>query len=79
MGFVQAQQNCPFADLEAGCFFLMICACTGQAPSTTGILFQKYVYITFSMKMVLNCVHIWSVDLLLVNDKAPERVFVRMQ
>ena len=31
------------------------------------------------MKMVLNCVHIWSVDLFLVEDKAPERVFVGMQ
>ncbi len=34
--------------------FLVICAATGRAPSTIGILFQKYVYSTFSMKMVLN-------------------------
>ncbi len=43
---------------------LVICAGTSRARSTIGSLFQKYVYSTFSMNMVLNCVHIWSVDLL---------------
>ncbi len=50
-----------------------------SSTNTTGSLFQKYVYSSLSMKMVLNCVHIWSVDLLLVEDKVPERVFVGMQ
>ncbi len=31
------------------------------------------------MKMVLNFIHIWSVDLFLVEEKEPERFFVRMQ
>ncbi len=31
------------------------------------------------MKMVLNCVHIWSIDLFLVEDSALERAFLRMQ
>ncbi len=61
--------------------FLVICATAGYRSSanTIGSLFQKCVYSSFSMKMVLNCVHIWFVDLFLVEDKAPERVFVGMQ
>ncbi len=35
--------------------FSVICAGTGQAQSTVGFLFQKYVHISFSMKMGLNC------------------------
>ncbi len=46
-----------------------------SSVNTIGSLFQKYVYSSFSMKMVLNCIHIWSVDLFLVEDKVPERVF----
>ncbi len=47
--------------------------CNWSSTNTMGILFQKYVYSTFSMKMVLNCVHIWSVDLSLVEDNVPVR------
>ncbi len=50
----------------------VICAGTSRAQSTKGSLFQKYVYSTFSGKMVLNCVHIWSVNLFLVEDKVLE-------
>ncbi len=39
--------------------FFMICADRYRSSaSTTGILFQKYVYSSFSMRMVLNCVHV---------------------
>ena len=37
----------------------------------------KVVSSSFSMKMVLNCVHIWSVDLFLVKDNAPVRNLVK--
>ncbi len=37
--------------------FLVICAGTSQARSTVGIVHQKYVYSSVSLKMVLNCVH----------------------
>ncbi len=47
----------------------MICAAGYRSSTnTTGSLFQKYVYSSFSMKMVLNCVHIWSVYLFLIKD-----------
>ncbi len=59
--------------------FLVICAGTGQAQSTKGILFQKYVYSTFSMKMVLNCIHIWSVNFFLVKDNVQGRNWISMQ
>ncbi len=48
--------------------YLVICAATGRARSTVGILFQKYVYSNFMVKIVLNFIHIWSVDLFLVQD-----------
>ncbi len=38
-----------------------------------GIVSQKFVYNSFSMRMVLNCVHTWSVDFFLVKDMAPGR------
>ncbi len=64
-GPVRRQIN-PFYPLS----FLVICATAGHRSSanTIGSLFQKYVYSSFSMKMVLNCVHIWSVDLFLIKD-----------
>ncbi len=49
--------------------FLVICAAGyWSSVNTIGILFQKYVYSSFSLKMVLNCIHIWFVDLLVVKD-----------
>ncbi len=43
---------------------LVICAAGYRSSeNTTGILFQKYVYSSFSMKTVLNCIHIWFADL----------------
>ncbi len=39
-------------------YFFVICTTTGRARSTTAILFQKYVYSTYSMKIVFNCIHI---------------------
>ena len=54
----------------------MICAATGRARSTTGILFQKYS--TFSMKIVLNYVHIWFVDLFSVKDKVLGRKLIKI-
>ncbi len=60
--------------------FLVICAAGHRSSANTkGILFQKYMYSSFSMKMALNYVHIWSVDLFLVEDQVLERVFVGMQ
>ncbi len=61
--------------------FLVICATAGywSSVNTSGSLFKKYVYSSFSRKMVLNCIHIWSVDLFSVEDKVPERVFIGMQ
>ncbi len=47
--------------------------------STTGIIFQKYVYSTFSMNMVLNCVHNWSVNFFLVKNKVPGRYLINVQ
>ncbi len=38
----------------------------------------KVVYSSFSMKMALNCVHIWSVDLFLVKDKVPGRKLIKI-
>ncbi len=58
--------------------FLVIGAATSGARSTIGSLFQKYVYSTFSMKMVFNFIHIWSVDLFLGKDKAPRRKLIEM-
>ncbi len=44
--------------------FLVICAAGYRSSANTiGILFQKYIYSSFSLKMVLNCVPIWSVDI----------------
>ncbi len=58
--------------------FLVICAAGYQwSANTIGSLFQKHVCSTFSMKMVLNCVHIWSIDLFLVKDKAPVRNLIK--
>ncbi len=51
--------------------------CTGHQSNTTGSLFQKYVYSSFSMKMVLNCIHFWSADLFLVKDNAPARNLIK--
>ncbi len=48
----------------------------GTSANTLGILFQKFVYSTFFMKIVLNCIHIWSVDLFLVEDEAPESFYL---
>ncbi len=49
--------------------FLVICAAGHRSSANTiGILFQKYVSSSFSMKITLNCIHIWSVDLFLVED-----------
>ncbi len=59
--------------IAAQTIFLVICARTDRVRSTTGFLFQKYVYSTFSMKMVLNYIHIWSVNYFLVKDKVPGR------
>ncbi len=44
-----------------------------SSANTKGSLFQKHMYSSFSIKMVLNCVHIWSVDLFLVKDNVPAR------
>ncbi len=58
--------------------FLVICAAGYRSSANTiGSLFQKHVCSTFSMKMVLNCVHIWSADLFLVKDKAPVRNLIK--
>ncbi len=38
---------------------------------------SKNVYRSFSMKMVLFCFHVWSVDLFLVTDRAPGRKLVK--
>ncbi len=48
--------------------FLVICAGHQSSANTIGSLFQKYVSSSFSMKMVLNCIHIWFVDLFLIKD-----------
>ncbi len=48
------------------------------AQSTIGSLFQKSVYRSFSLKIVLNCIHIWSVDLFLVKDKVPARKLIKI-
>ncbi len=40
---------------------------------------SKYVYSSFFMKMVFHCVHIWSVDLFLVEDKVTVRNLIRSQ
>ncbi len=37
---------------------LVICAGYRSIGSTTGVVYQKCVYSSLSMKMVLNCVHI---------------------
>ncbi len=72
-------------------FFLL---CFGEAPRTsevfdfwwfaparysTGIVFPKYVYSSLSSEMVLNSIHIWSVDLFFVKGKVPGRNLIRMQ
>ncbi len=49
-----------------------------SSANTTGSLFQNYVYNSFSMKMVLNCIYISSVDLVLVKDKVPGRKLIKM-
>ncbi len=48
-----------------------------SSPNTKGVLFQKYVYSNFSMKIVLICIHIWSVDLFLVKDNMPGRNLIK--
>ncbi len=53
----------------------------GRAPvkhEALWALSAKSVYSSFSMKIVLKCVHIRSVDFL-VKDDVPETVFLRMQ
>ncbi len=72
------QQSSANKFFEATKQFLVICAATGRARSTVGILFQKYIYSTFSMKMVLNCIHIWSIDLFLVKDKVLGRKLIKI-
>ncbi len=61
--------------------FLVICAMAGYrlSANTIGSLFQKYVYSSFSMKMVLNYIHIWSVDLFLIKNQVPGRNLIKMQ
>ena len=57
----------------------MICAAGYRSSANTiGILFQKYVYSTFSMKIVLNCIHIWFVDLFSIKDKVPGRKLIKI-
>ncbi len=46
--------------------FLMICAGYQSSAKHNRHPSPKVVYSSFSMKIVLNCVHIWSVDLLSV-------------
>ena len=59
--------------------FLVICVAGYRSSANTiGSLFQKYVYSSFSMKMVFNSIHIWSVDLFLVKDKVPGRKLIEM-
>ncbi len=58
--------------------WLVICTATGRVQSTTGSLFQKSVYSSFSMKIVLNYIHIWSMDLFLVKDKVSGRKLIKM-
>ncbi len=60
--------------------FLVICAGYRSIAEAlrAGIIFPKYVQSSFSVKMVLNCVHIWSVNLFLVKDKAPGRKLIKM-
>ncbi len=66
----EAIQRVSCARPASGEHFLVICATRYRSSmNTKGILFQKYVYSSFSIKIVLNCVHIWFVDLFLVKDK----------
>ncbi len=61
---------CP-TDIGYGLFVVVLVICAAgywSSMNTIGSLFQKYVYSSFSMKMVVNCVHIWSVDLFLIKD-----------
>ncbi len=37
-----------------------------------------HFYSSFSMKMVLNCIHIWSVDLFIVKYKVLGRKLIKM-
>ncbi len=52
---------------------------TSPARSTAGIFNQKDLYSSFSMKMELNCVYIWSIDFFLVKDKLPGRNLINVQ
>ena len=61
------------------CLLVIYAARNQFSMNTIGILFQKYVYSSFSLRMVLNCVHIWSVDLFLVKDLATGRNLMKMQ
>ena len=52
---------------------------TGQAQSTKGMVYQKLcTTVVFSMKMMLNYIHIWAVVFFLVKDKALGRNLIRM-
>ncbi len=57
---------------------LVICTATSRAQSTIGSLFQKYVHSSFYMKIVLNCIHIWSIDLFLIKDKVLGRKLIKI-
>ncbi len=53
--------------------------CTGLAQSTIGIMKGNSVDMTFSMKMLLKFILVWSVGLFQVEDNVPVRILVKSQ